>query len=106
MISELMSNPSSKLFHKIVRRNRSANTSTPTQFIKHNGKELYDPSEQVVVFKEFYEDLAMPMAEPHFDQDYADEVSTKYEHIKMLCRESRTGTEVFNGTDIQKAISK
>ena len=60
MISELMSNPSSKLFHRIVRRNRSDNTSTGTQYIKYNGKELYEPSEQIVAFKDFYEDLAMP----------------------------------------------
>ena len=106
MISELMSNPSSKLFHRIVRRNRSENTSTCTQYIKYNGKELYEPSEQIVVFKEFYKDLAMPKAEPHFDQDYADEISIKYQHIKILCKEARNKTEVFNETDIQKAISK
>ena len=60
MISELMFNPSTKLFHMIVRRNRSDNSSTYTQYIKHNSKELCDPSEQVVAFTEFYEDLAMP----------------------------------------------
>ena len=48
----------------------------------------------------------MPKAEPHFDQDYADEISIKYQHIKILCNEARTETEVFNETDIQKAISK
>ena len=48
----------------------------------------------------------MPKAEPHFDQDYADEISIKYEHIKTLCKEARTETEVFNETDTQKAISK
>ena len=84
MISELMSNPSSKLFHRIVRRNRSDNTSTCTQYIEYNGTELYDPSEQIVAFMEFYEDLAMSNAEPHFDQNYADEISIKYEHIKIL----------------------
>ena len=30
----------------------------------------------------------------------------KYQHIKILCKEARTETEVFNETDIQKAISK
>ena len=106
MISELMSNSSSKLFHRIVRRNRSDNTSTCTQYIKYNGKELYEPSEQIVAFKEFYEDRAMPKAEPHFDQDYADVISIKYQHMKILCKEARTETEVFNEPDIQKAISK
>ena len=64
------------------------------------------PSEQIVAFKEFYEDLAMPKAEPHFDQDYADEISIKYQHIKILCTEARTETEVLDETDTQKAISK
>ena len=57
--------------------------------------EKYDSSEQIGAFKEFYEDLAMPKAEPHFDQDYSDEVSIKYEHIKILCNEARTVTEAF-----------
>ena len=82
MISELMSNPSVKLFHRIVRRNMSDNTSTCTQYIKYNGKELNDPSEQIVAFKEFFEDLAMPKSEPHFDQDYADQISIKYEYTR------------------------
>ena len=84
MISVLMSNPCSKLFHRIVRRNRWDNTSTCTQYIKYNGKELYEPSEQIGAFKDFYEDLAMPKAEPHFDQDSADEISIKYEHIEDI----------------------
>ncbi|MCG8033679.1 MAG: endonuclease/exonuclease/phosphatase family protein [Candidatus Thiodiazotropha taylori] len=107
MISELMSNPSSKLFHKIVRRNRSDSSSTSTQYIKYDGKELYDPIEQVSAFKAFYEDLAMPKQESHFDQEYADEIAIKYEHIKLLCKESGSGTEVlFVASDIEKAISK
>ena len=36
----------------------------------------------------------MPKAEPHFDQAYADEISIKYEHIKILCKEARTVTDV------------
>ena len=87
MISELMSNPRTKLFHKIVRCNKLDNSSTCTQYIKHNSKELYDPSEQVVSFKDFYEGLAMPKSELHFDQEYSDEISMKYEHIKILCND-------------------
>ena len=94
------------MFHRIVRRNRSDNTSTCTQYIIYNGKELYDFLEQIVAFKEFYADLAMPKAESHFDQDYADGISIKYEYIKIVYTETRTETEVFNETDIQKAISK
>ena len=46
-------------------------------------------------------------AEPHFDQAYSDEISIKYEHIKILCNETRTDTEVsFNENDIQKAVSR
>ena len=82
IISEIMSNPSSKLFHRIFRRNRSDSASTGTQniksgiqYIKYNGRELYDSSEQIGIFKELYEDLAMPKAEPHFDQDCSDEAS-------------------------------
>ena len=106
IISELMSNLSTKLFYKIVRRNRSdSSSSIGIQYIKHDGKELYDPSEQVVAFTEFYEDLAMPKAEPHFDQEYSDEKSAKYEHIKILCNETRTDTEVsFTENDMQKAV--
>ena len=48
----------------------------------------------------------MPKPEPHFDQDYADEILTQYEHIKILCKEARTETEVFNESDIKKAISR
>ena len=106
IISELMSNPSSRLFHRIVRRNRSDSASTGTQYIKYNDRELYDSSEQIGAFKEFYEDLAMPKAEPHFDQDYSDEVSIKYEHIKILCNKARTVTEAFTEQDVQKAVSK
>ena len=46
----------------------------------------------------------MPKAESHFDQDYADGISIKYEHIKIVYKETRT--EIFNETDIQKTISK
>ena len=53
-------------------------------------KKLYDPSEQVVAFKQFYVDLAMPKTEPHFDQEYSDEIAVEYEHIKILCQETRT----------------
>ena len=51
MISELMSNLSTKLFYKIVRRNRSDSfPSIGIQYIKHDGKELYDPSEQGILW--------------------------------------------------------
>ena len=108
IISELMSNLSTKLFYEIVRRNRSdSSSSIGIQYIKHDGKELYDPSEQVVAFTEFYEDFAMPKAEPHFHQEYSAETSAKYEHIKILCNETRTATEVsFTENDIQKAVSR
>ena len=47
----------------------------------------------------------MPKAEPHFDQDYADEISIKYQHIKIICNEARTVTEVFNEICICICIS-
>lgn len=107
MISELMSNPSSKLFYKIVRRNRSDNSSMSTQYIRCDGRELHEPSKQVSAFKAFYEDLAMPKLESHFDSDYSEEIATKYEHIKMLCSEAGPGAEVrFTVSEVKKAVSK
>ena len=107
MISELMSNPSPKLFHKIIRRNRSDSSSMSTQYIKCDGKELHDPSEQVSAFKAFYENLAMPKLESHFDHDYSEEIAIKYEHIKVLCNETGSGAKIrFTVSDVKKAVSK
>ena len=102
-----MSNPSSKLFHRIVRRNRSDSASTGTRYIKYNERELHDSSEQIGALKNFMRIWLCLRQSLILTRT----IQMKYQSnikilIKILCNETRTVTEAFKKQDIQKAVSK
>ncbi|MCG8097222.1 MAG: reverse transcriptase family protein [Candidatus Thiodiazotropha endolucinida] len=67
--SELMENPSNKLFYKLIRRNQSSGRTLPSGLVV-NGSEITDNYSQCRAFAGYFEDLAAPKDHPDFNQDY------------------------------------
>ena len=65
LYEKLMTNPSSKQFYQLIKRNK--NTSSSTQCIKVGDRECYSPDEQCKVFAKYYEDLSVPRESEYED---------------------------------------
>lgn len=57
--TQLMENPSTQLFHRLIKRNRN-NVHNFTNCINKNCSYLFLPKDQRHVFAEYYEDLSKP----------------------------------------------
>ena len=60
LYSEIMDNLSMQKFYQLINRNRNKGVSTNTSLINHNGKEVFEPKEQVKCFAQYMEDLFIP----------------------------------------------
>ncbi len=68
LYQELMRNPNSKLFYRLIHRNRNG-CKTNAACISYNGSDIFSPEEQRLCFARFYEDLAVPK-DSGFDSEY------------------------------------
>ena len=69
--TELMENPTSKLFYRLIRRNQSAENKYSVM-LKVNDEEISEAGQQCRAFAVYFEDLAMPKRHPDVDQCYLD----------------------------------
>ncbi|CAC5363410.1 unnamed protein product [Mytilus coruscus] len=69
-----MDTPDSKAFHRLIRRNKHEPKDANSKVIKNeNEEEVMNPEEQSRIFADYYEKLAVPSNEEHYDEDYLEE---------------------------------
>ncbi|CAC5425081.1 unnamed protein product [Mytilus coruscus] len=100
---------SPKTFYRLIRRNKHEFKDTKSTLIKdENNGEVINPEEKSQIFADYYDKLAVPSNEEHYDEEFLEE--SKYRLalmnnvIKHTIQESSITT--FNGEEILKTIAK
>ncbi|CAC5387118.1 unnamed protein product [Mytilus coruscus] len=84
-----MNNPDSKTFHRLIRKNRAQSDNSTTLIIKNtNGEDIVEQEKQTDIFAEFYETLATPATEKHFNSKYMEECEFRYNLINSIVYQS------------------
>lgn len=102
--SELMTNPSTKMFYRLINRNKQS-SSRSTVCIHMNGEDYYAPSEQRQCFTDYFEDLSVPK-DDGFDSAYLDMINIRETLISRLCDNTRTELEPIQEQEVQTALKK
>ena len=82
----LMSEPSTEMFYKLLRRNKGG-SGQQTSMLVVNGKEISAPEQQRKVFANYYEDLSVPK-DKHYDSAFLGLCSVRHELITQICEDS------------------
>ncbi|VDI83217.1 Hypothetical predicted protein [Mytilus galloprovincialis] len=108
--NNMMNNPDSKTFHRLIRKNRAQSDNSATLMIKDtNGDDIVEQEKQTEIFAEFYETLATPATEEHFDSEYMEECEFRYNLINSIVHQStinRNDITQFTEEEIKKAINE
>ncbi|MEW8090529.1 MAG: reverse transcriptase domain-containing protein [Candidatus Thiodiazotropha endolucinida] len=100
----LMSEPSTEMFYKLIRRNKGGSGSRTSTLIV-NGKEITLPDQQRKAFADYYEDLSVPK-DKHYDSAFLELCSVRHELITQICEESSLPFESVTTSEVKKAISQ
>ena len=99
-----MTNPSSKQFYQLIKRNK--NTSSSTQCIKVGDRERYSPDEQCKAFAaNYYEDLSVPK-ESEYDDTYLNLCSVRQNMIEQYLKEENLNEIMFTVSEVETSIQK
>ena len=101
--TELMENPKSKHFYRLIRRNQSAENKYSVT-LKVNEEEISEAGQQCRAFAAYFEDLAMPKVHPDFDQCYLDLTLHQLDLIQELTECEPGSLPVISEKDIHQAI--
>ncbi|CAC5399979.1 unnamed protein product [Mytilus coruscus] len=89
--NNMMNNPDSKTFHWLIRKNSAQSDNSETLIIKDtNGDDIVEQEKQTDIFAEFYETLATPATEEHFDSEYMEKCEFRYNLINSIVHQSTT----------------
>jgi hypothetical protein len=100
-----MDNPSMQKFYHLINRNRNKGVSTNTLLINHNGKEVFEPKDQVKCFAQYMEDLFIPK-DNEYDNNYQQLSNIRIESIESIYRYSNAKPtfQPFTSEEIHSAI--
>ncbi|CAG2231590.1 unnamed protein product [Mytilus edulis] len=102
LYQQIMEKPTTKLFYRLINRNRNSRTSTTT-CIEIDGEKEYCHSNQRKVFANYYEDLSMPK-NSEYDNSYLDLCQTRQNLIEKFYKENPVTSDPVTETEIQKSI--
>ena len=102
LYQQIMEKPTTKLFYRLINRNRNSRTSTTT-CIEIDGEKEYCHSNQRKVFANYYEDLSMPK-KSEYDNSYLDLCQTRQNLIEKFYKENPVTSDPYTETEIQKSI--
>ena len=97
-----MTNPSSKQFYQLIKRNK--NTASSTQCIKVGDRECYSPDEQCKAFAKYYEYLSVPR-ESEYEDTYLNLCSVRQNVIEQYLKEE-SPNEMFTVSEVETSIQK
>ena len=104
--NNLMENPDSKAFHRLIRMNQNDRSNSSTCFLV-NGESIMDLSKQRQTLKSYYEDLAVPKDDINFDDKYLEECESYTELIYQLKHmKDNDITELFTDSEIESCIKQ
>ena len=102
-----MENPSTEMFHKLIRRNKSSHNNG-ANIISFNGKTLHTSHEQSKCFAQYYEDLALPK-DNGYNSEYHELCNIRHSLINQISDNEMQNCDVFQKItpqEIREAITK
>ncbi|CAC5381596.1 unnamed protein product [Mytilus coruscus] len=90
-----MENPSTELFHRLIKRNRGS-SEVKTPLLKIDNSEVNDPDKQRGCFMKYFEDLAIPKY-----KGYPELCTIRHKLISELCSNSTDAFVPFTENEIQ-----
>ncbi|CAC5392100.1 unnamed protein product [Mytilus coruscus] len=107
--NKLMDKPDSKTFHRLIRRNKHEPKDANSKVIKNeNEEEVMNPEEQSSIFADYYEKLAVPSNEEHYEEDYLEESKYILELMDNITKHQidTCNITIFSEEEIIKAVNK
>ena len=98
-----MTNPSSKLFCQLIKRDRT--TTSSMQCLKVGDCDCYLPDEQCKAFTSYYEDLSVPK-EKAYDDAFLNLCSVRQNVIEQYLKEENLNEIMFTVPEVETSIRK
>ncbi|CAG2227484.1 unnamed protein product [Mytilus edulis] len=102
LYQQIMDNPSTDLFYKLINRNRSKPRTNSTG-IDIEGELEFNPAIQRKAFAKYYEDLSIPK-ESKFDNSYLELCQIRQHLVEEVLYNQQTTIEPYKEDDVSKAI--
>ncbi|VDI65714.1 Hypothetical predicted protein [Mytilus galloprovincialis] len=104
LYQQIMDNPNSQLFYRLINRNRS-NQQTSTNCLKIDENYNYVPEEQRKSFAKYYEDLSVPK-ENIYENGYLNLCKIRQQLYEQAIDKEAEDPEQFTESEVMKAIGK
>ncbi|CAC5422923.1 unnamed protein product [Mytilus coruscus] len=104
LYQQIMDNPNSQLFYRLINRNRS-NQRTSTKCLKIDEAYNFVPEEQRKSFAKYYEDLSVPK-ENIYENGYLNLCKIRQQLYEQAMDKESEDPEQFTETEVMKAIGK
>ncbi|MES9903493.1 MAG: reverse transcriptase domain-containing protein [Sedimenticola sp.] len=101
--NQIMSNPSSKLFYRLISRNKPKNSATAC--IDYGGESHFNVKEQRGCFASYYEDLAVPK-DNDYDNHYQSLCHIRHDIVNELYSDEAPSLEPVTPAEVEQAINK
>jgi hypothetical protein len=104
----MMDKTDSKTFFRLIRKNKASSNETAAMVIKGDQNQDVGHKEQADLFAQFYESLAIPSNEEHFDNDHLEDCEYRYSLINNIVQHTANESinTKFNEEDIHLSIGK
>ncbi|CAC5361724.1 unnamed protein product [Mytilus coruscus] len=102
LYQQIIDNPNTQLFYRLINRGRNNNRTT-TNCFKIIGEYMFLPEEQRKGFAQYYEDLSIPKEE-QYDCNYLNLCKIRQSCIQEALQECTDIPELFTESEIEKAI--
>ncbi|CAG2253468.1 unnamed protein product [Mytilus edulis] len=103
LYNQIMENPSTELFHRLIKRNRGSSV-VKTHLLKIDNSEVNDPVKQRGCFMKYFEDLAVPK-DKGYDEKYLELCTIRHKLISEMCSNSTEAFVPFTENEIQSGIN-
>ncbi len=98
-----MTNPNSKMFYRLIGRNKSVKSGTVC--ISSKGDNYFTPKEQRRCFAAYYEDLAVPK-DHDYDNDFRDLCNIRHDVISELYAAEPASIDAITRSEVERAINR
>lgn len=102
--AEIMENPSTQLFYRLINRNRNGSAKT-TACIRKDGEEYYSLDGQRKCFTKYFEDLSIPKDEG-YDSAFLELTNVREQLITQICDHDCTEFEPILESEVNVAIKQ
>lgn len=102
--SEIMANPSTELFYRLINRNKGSR-NTRTTSIQVNGEDFYSANGQLRCFSNYFEDLSVPKDEG-YDSDFLELTNIRERLITEICDNEQSVQNPIVESEVKSAIDQ